>query len=265
MHLHDFSEYVSDFINTNKCWAPFETEVITEIFNDIKEPTMFVDIGANLGYFSLLAASKGIPTVAFEPVKENYELFSKSIKDNKYDIINLHKLALGNARGKVTINLSKTNMGACSVRLMNIDDKSEECKMDTFDSFFSEESSHALIVKIDAEHMEKDIVTGMVETLKKGTIRCVIIEISVNRDEILDIFQKCGYTQLIDVGFDGDKVSVNPKTEYLTNDIYFTTVERYKKACNIFTTNDQKMLLLYKDIPLIRNGNHGNDVNDNSK
>jgi FkbM family methyltransferase len=46
---------------------------------------LFVDVGANLGYFSLAAASLGAHVIAFEPLSRNALKFSKSIAQNRFE------------------------------------------------------------------------------------------------------------------------------------------------------------------------------------
>jgi FkbM family methyltransferase len=52
---------------------------------DPGHPPLFVDVGANLGYFSLAAASLGAHVIAFEPMSRNALKFSKSIAKNRFE------------------------------------------------------------------------------------------------------------------------------------------------------------------------------------
>lgn len=56
-----------------------------------------MDIGANIGWFTLAAASRGYHVVAFEPFIDNQAAIDKSIIENPgFDnLIVLHKVALG--------------------------------------------------------------------------------------------------------------------------------------------------------------------------
>ena len=78
LNLHEGNEYISKYIRAYNCWEPLTTELILELFKQKTTDTVFVDIGANVGYFSMLAASKNIPVVAFEPVESNFSLLKKS-------------------------------------------------------------------------------------------------------------------------------------------------------------------------------------------
>ena len=72
LNLHESDEYISKYIRDNNTWEPLTTEIILELLKENTPDTVFVDIGANIGYFSMLAASKNFPVVAFEPVEANY-------------------------------------------------------------------------------------------------------------------------------------------------------------------------------------------------
>lgn len=48
---------------------------------------VFWDIGANIGVYSLYAASRGIKVLAYEPAAVNYHLLNKNIKINKMEIM----------------------------------------------------------------------------------------------------------------------------------------------------------------------------------
>lgn len=79
INLHKHSEWISNFIRKNNYWDKIDTEILNEMFKKNKN-MIFVDIGANIGYFYLFLSSFGVKSIGFEPMKENYELFEKSIK-----------------------------------------------------------------------------------------------------------------------------------------------------------------------------------------
>jgi FkbM family methyltransferase len=59
-------------------------------------PVVVLDIGANLGWFTLLSLSLGAHTISFEPLKYNVELLSNSITANNWcDRAKVYKVALG--------------------------------------------------------------------------------------------------------------------------------------------------------------------------
>lgn len=73
------------YYDKTKAHEPATTEWLKKI---IKKGDAFVDIGANVGYFSLLAKSLGADKVyAYEPEINNYCYLLKNNTINKYDII----------------------------------------------------------------------------------------------------------------------------------------------------------------------------------
>jgi len=59
INLYTNSEFISNYIRTYGYWEKTETKILSEIFKNNKNIS-FIDIGANLGYFSLLAGHLGI-------------------------------------------------------------------------------------------------------------------------------------------------------------------------------------------------------------
>jgi FkbM family methyltransferase len=71
---------------------------VSAALRQLLEPGMtFVDVGANIGYFALLAASLAGPqgkVIAFEPNLENCDLFRRSIAANGFDgFVEIHPYA----------------------------------------------------------------------------------------------------------------------------------------------------------------------------
>uniref|UniRef100_A0A7S2NHD2 tRNA(Phe) (4-demethylwyosine(37)-C(7)) aminocarboxypropyltransferase n=1 Tax=Haptolina brevifila TaxID=156173 RepID=A0A7S2NHD2_9EUKA len=80
MAVHKWNDWVSKFIMTNKYWEIRDAAEITAgtLFDtstvfarSSKREHVFLDVGANVGYFSLLFADRGFRVVAIEPMKRN--------------------------------------------------------------------------------------------------------------------------------------------------------------------------------------------------
>ncbi len=86
---------------------------VTAIFKQYVKPGMQVlDIGANIGYFSLLAASLVGETgkvFSVEPNPENCKLLEASKKSNSYTQISVLQFAAGRASGLLSLNTSYSN------------------------------------------------------------------------------------------------------------------------------------------------------------
>jgi hypothetical protein len=122
-----------------------------------------------------------------------------------------------------------------------------------------------MIVKIDVENMEKDVIEGLMNTLKKGNIKFIFIEISkisnisnISNLELFDILSDLKYTKgiIIDSIYNyynnnnnndnNDINNINRNTNYLENSLLYLTIEKIK---NIYIDSDditQMDLLLFR-------------------
>lgn len=74
----------------------FEAEEIEIVSEILKQTNVFINVGANYGYYCCLALQAGVHTVAFEPIDLNLRLLYKNIQVNGWqDKIEIFPLALG--------------------------------------------------------------------------------------------------------------------------------------------------------------------------
>lgn len=135
----------------------FETDLIRR---ELRHGMTFIDIGANVGYFSLAASrevgSRG-KVYAFEPEPANYELLCKNIALNEASNIKALQKAVSNSTGKATLYTDASNFGAHTLSGGNIQTKkSGEVTVDsvTLDEFISEQRTTVQFIKIDAQGAE---------------------------------------------------------------------------------------------------------------
>ncbi len=168
---------------------------------------VFYDIGANIGFFSLIAARKVGPqgfVYAFEPVPENASAIARSAALNGFNNLKMLPYAVGAADGRATLNLARHIGGATLASAGVPPDLRGQLEVDlvTVDSMIKK---HGLrppsLVKIDVEGAELEALTGMRLTL--ATHRpCVVYEIDdASRDgferkaaEIADFMTSAGYS-----------------------------------------------------------------------
>ncbi|MBL7045406.1 MAG: FkbM family methyltransferase [Parcubacteria group bacterium] len=145
-------------------FSPGEVKVLKET---LKPGMTFVDVGANVGYFTLLAArlvGEGGSVYAFEPEDENFELLERNIKENGYQNVVLEKKAVSDKRGELTFYIDPKNL--CAHSLVAKDGQKEvRVEAVVFDEYFKDLQID--VVKIDVEGAEPQVLKGMTETLKR--------------------------------------------------------------------------------------------------
>jgi len=74
------------------------------IFSKYEKP-VFIDIGANYGYYTVKYATDCNQVICFEPLSNTYRILAENIKRNQLSNVTAHKLGLSNEKGELTINL----------------------------------------------------------------------------------------------------------------------------------------------------------------
>lgn len=264
LYLHD-DEYISNHIRKYGCWEPITSEILLELWStertssfrrplSVHSQTTFVDVGANIGYFTLGALQQGIQTVAFEPIASNYNLLRSSIIKNGYEnSVKTYMVALSDIEERVNINVSKKNMGLCSTRKLLDSDYSytQSCITKRFDDYFGIDTKNPLIVKIDVEEQETKVLKGMTETLRSGKVTHIIIEISKYDKELFNILREFGYDYVVNIGYTNEtsvSQTINIHSNHLNNPIYHTTIDVLENEMikDLNTDNTQRMILFYK-------------------
>jgi FkbM family methyltransferase len=94
----------TNYLGTIIFWEGIETFEYTVIFLSlVKKINLFYDIGANIGYYSLLAkmANPGIRIVSFEPASGPLFYLRENIRINNFDNIKAESLALSDKSGEI--------------------------------------------------------------------------------------------------------------------------------------------------------------------
>ena len=120
-----------------------------------------IDIGANLGLYSLTAAAMGRKTISVEPLTKTVNHFHKSVKLNKFENrITLITNAISNKREKVFFKLNSFNQGGTKMLPNETKCSHDGCPfswsilMDDVVPLVTERNIFKAIMKIDIEGAE---------------------------------------------------------------------------------------------------------------
>lgn len=145
----------------------------TRYFKSLLKPRSVVfDVGANVGYYSLIAAplvGSGGRIYAFEPVSQQFGRLKDNALRNGFCQILPYKLALSDKPGEAVIHLEdEFNTGSASLRPAgprNILDEIVTCA--TLDDFVEAQALDRLdVIKIDVEGYESAVLKGGHKTLE---------------------------------------------------------------------------------------------------
>ncbi len=161
---------VDDFIAQDGCWEP---KVSEKIMKFLPPDGVFIDVGANIGYHSLFAATlynRTTSVFAFEPQKEIYDMVLESIRENLLTNIKVFNIGLSNTQCSAELNIFEENKGAASlVKGLNhhVGTTSKQTiELKTLDSFESQISGID-VIKIDVEGFEFETILGAEKLIRK--------------------------------------------------------------------------------------------------
>jgi len=160
----------------------YEPLAVKHFQNSIKPGDTVLDIGAHIGYYTLMAAKrvgKKGKVYAFEPNQDNCALLTKNLKLNNFKNVVLVNKAVSRSSGKVKFFLSNVSTGMHS--LIDIDNKSEniiEIEAVSLNDFFGKKIPTVSIIKMDIEGGEYAALDGMDRLLKKNKHMTILIEFS---------------------------------------------------------------------------------------
>ncbi|MBK1656444.1 FkbM family methyltransferase [Allochromatium vinosum] len=187
----------------------YERGTLAVIQSILKTGDRFVDVGANVGLMTIVAAKEVGPAGrvdAFEPVSEIRELLLQSIMMNNIQNIHVHDYALGSVPAKMKIyKHPEVNRGSASIAWVNANVMGTEIRIDTLDHTLSRMSEKAVsMIKIDVEGWELEVLKGGTDTLKKDPQPVVCIEFSRTHplhggthEEMFRLMQSSGYAGYI--------------------------------------------------------------------
>ena len=145
----------------------------------VKPDDIVFDIGANTGYYSLVAAPKAKRVYAFEPAQSIRRSLEKNIQLNKFSNISVEDYAISNERKETQLYLSdRDNTGMTGLYpAENFKGNIEFIRTITLDEWATDHITQRIaMIKIDAEGSEMNILTGM-EIILKEQKPVIFIEI----------------------------------------------------------------------------------------
>jgi FkbM family methyltransferase len=142
----------------------------------LRKDDLFVDIGANIGSYTVLAGGHiGATVVSVEPLPQTFEHLKNNIAINRIgNKVIAYNLALGNEKGQIsfTTNLDTMNHVATAAETNTI-----AVPVETLDAILEKEKEPVLL-KIDVEGFETNVLNGASSTLKKNNLKAIIIELN---------------------------------------------------------------------------------------
>lgn len=166
-----------------------------------------VDVGGNVGYFSLnfakLCGNDGL-VHTFEPIKQNAILIELANILNKFRNISVYRAALSDSEGEITLTVPELDGAYAYIQNSENGKPGEKVQCLTLDSFADQNGINRIdIIKIDVEGAEEKVLRGAINVLsdKSRRPRVIMVELVndfLNRfdssiDNVLEYLNNFGY------------------------------------------------------------------------
>ena len=193
-------------------------EPVTSFFRKALSPgDVFIDVGANVGYYTLLAAShvgREGRVISFEPEEENMLLLKENVRINAYSTVTAQQVALSDTPGELLLYLNPFNEGGHSLKAFEHYHDSGEVwssltvrrkfpgkklekrvPVTTLDRYLSQNKLEGKVgyIKIDVEHLELQVLSGMAGELTRNKKLMIVCEVNFSPDEIRAFLGRYGF------------------------------------------------------------------------
>jgi methyltransferase, FkbM family len=259
LHVYETNDIVSNSIIRRGTWENAKLATFHKLFTDYSKKhniplsdLTFVDIGANIGWFTFNLAALGVNVIAFEPMEENIKLIRDSmcleenLKSGLTDRITLHAHGLGIRNETCIIYSHNINVGDGHVQCVGPNNDENDLNIpndysikgripvrrldDVLDNT-DDGRKHIVVLKMDTEGYEANVLQGGEQLFLKGRIPVVVTEFvpewirkkatSTAPEMFMEKFYKAGYlpTNKDDTGYMSPEEMLNMTNYDLGRDV----------------------------------------------
>jgi FkbM family methyltransferase len=186
----------------NPDWEAEEISVFLELLGS---HDVVIDIGANIGFYSCLAAKRGKHTLAFEPSPRNLHYLNLNLWENRCDDIEVFPVGLGSQSG-LQLMYGFGGMASLIEGWAQSDQRHAELvPVHTLDAIIEGRfDRQRIIIKMDVEGFELEVLKGASQTLHRTPKPTWLVEVmladalfpggtNLRFEETFQHFWKLGY------------------------------------------------------------------------
>lgn len=184
-----------------------ETKIISRLLEHV---SVFVDVGANLGYYTCLAAQHGKRVVSFEPQRQNLACLMQNLEINEYqDLVEIFPLALSERPGILTLYGASGPSASLVKGWAGYSEKHrQQIPVSSMDIVLGKRfENERLFIKIDVEGAEYGVLLGAQAMLERRVKPIWLLEICLDEfhpsgmnpdyEKIFRLFFDRGYTAYV--------------------------------------------------------------------
>jgi len=181
MAVHGIGDtHISRRIREEGVWEPYESTLVRDC---LAPGSCFVDVGANIGYFTVLGASRvgeGGRVFAFEPEPRNFALLLENIALNQFSHrVAAVQAALADEAGQGQLHLHPNNLGDHRLHASGGERAAVAVPLVVGAEALGPDCPPLDLVKIDVQGAEALVVRGLLPVLRaSGSSLRIIVELT---------------------------------------------------------------------------------------
>lgn len=182
-------------------FEPDETAFLGEA---LATADVFIDVGANIGFFSCMARGLGKTVVAVEPLSHNLDVLYANLAANAWTDVEVFPVGLGERPALATLFGGGTGASVISRWSGNNDAWHRTIPISRLDTLVGGRfPGQRLVVKIDVEGTELDVLRGGLDTLRRSPPPVWLVEVCLTENfpdginpgftQVFELFWNHGY------------------------------------------------------------------------
>lgn len=179
---------------------PMHEEGLEQVFKNCRG--IFLDIGAHIGKWSVVAGRTAEKIYAFEPTPETYGYLMENVRLNELSkIITPVNKGVSSHKGELKFEISATNSSMSKI-VQDTPENANSIRIETLaiDDFLKEKTiapERIELVKIDVEGHEFEVLKGMENLLLKSRklrLLCEILPEQQDKKQIIEYMKNLGFS-----------------------------------------------------------------------
>lgn len=205
----DFQLDLTDFIQRQIYLGVFEPHETHIVRANLRTGMTFLDVGANVGYYTAVAASmvgKSGRVFAFEPSPYAFERLRSMVARSGFSHVTATQCGLSDVPGKVNLYLGRDSHNHTPTMVAHENSDATTVTVETLDNMSDVLGiGHVDLLKIDVEGYESRVLAGATRLLASGRIRSILCEFNEHwlsragssAQQLEDVVTRAGFKEVV--------------------------------------------------------------------
>ena len=165
----------------------------------------FIDIGAHMGFYSIMLYNEKTKVFSFEPIKNNFKQLSENKHLNNFDDMDIFNFALSNVKKEIELwvpDINKTggysiyDTKDMEITKYNLNKIKKQKGISKIGDDVIKISNERVAIKIDVERHEFNVLEGLTKLLKKNEIIIQVELFKEKQQKIMKYLQSLNFKHI---------------------------------------------------------------------